>query len=85
MADLLLDIKIEPLDEGGYLALCDDLPGLLAEGRTFSETMEIAGDVARKLIELYIEKNIPLPDKILKQINLKPKIQKFKMPVAITL
>ena len=29
----------------------DDLPGLVAQGRTVSETIEIARDVARKLIE----------------------------------
>ena len=51
MADLMIDIKIEPLEEGGYLALSDDLPGLLAEGRSYQEALEIAHDVTRKIIE----------------------------------
>ena len=68
MADIVIDINIEPNEEGGFLALSDDLPGLLAEGRTYSEAQEIAQDVARKLIESYIEHNDPLPEKIQGQI-----------------
>lgn len=69
MCDIMINIKIEELDEGGYLALSDDLPGLLAEGRTFQEAMEIAQDVARKLIESYIEHNDTFPKKIQSQLN----------------
>jgi predicted RNase H-like HicB family nuclease len=53
--EILLTIQIEPLEEGGYLATSDDLQGLVAQGRTIAETMEIAQDVARKLIEAHIE------------------------------
>lgn len=85
MADIMIDIKIEPLEEGGYLALSDDLPGLLAEGRTYQETLEIAQDVARKLIESYIEHNDPLPYIIQNQLNKIRKTIKFKIPVAVAL
>lgn len=44
-------IKIEQLPEGLYLATSEELPGLVAQGRTVAETLEIARDVARKLIE----------------------------------
>ncbi|MBC6480183.1 MAG: type II toxin-antitoxin system HicB family antitoxin [Hormoscilla sp. GM7CHS1pb] len=47
----LLNIQIEKLPEGVYLATSEDLPGLVAQGRTITETLEIAQDVARKLIE----------------------------------
>lgn len=47
----VLNIKIEKLPEGVYLATSDEIQGLVAQGRTFSETLEIARDVARKLIE----------------------------------
>jgi len=47
----LMTIKIEPLEEGGYLATSEVLPGFLAQGRSIAETIEIAQDVARKLIE----------------------------------
>lgn len=45
-------IHIERLPEGVYLATSDDVPGLVAQGRTIAETLEIARDVAKKLIEL---------------------------------
>jgi len=47
----VIDIHIEKLPEGVYLATSDTLQGLVAQGRTIQETLEIARDVARKLIE----------------------------------
>ncbi|KAF0107462.1 MAG: hypothetical protein FD146_1940 [Anaerolineaceae bacterium] len=44
-------INIARLPEGVYLATSDDVQGLVAQGRTVYETVEIARDVARKLIE----------------------------------
>ncbi|MCL5991219.1 MAG: type II toxin-antitoxin system HicB family antitoxin [Bacteroidetes bacterium] len=85
MSDIIIDIKIEPLEEGGYLALSDDLPGFLAEGRSYQETLEIAQDVAKKLIESYIEHGDKLPIKIQNQINMKQKSVKFKIPITIAL
>ena len=61
MTEALLTLHIEELPEGGFLATSDDLPGLVAQGRTVAETMEIAQDVARKLIESYMEHGDPLP------------------------
>ena len=61
MPEYIVSIKIEKLEEGAYLATSDVLPGLVAEGRTIAETMEIAQDVARKIIESYIDHGDPLP------------------------
>lgn len=47
----LVKIHIEKLPEGVYLATSNDLQGLIAQGRTVPETLEIAHDVARKLLE----------------------------------
>ncbi|OGI43787.1 MAG: DUF1902 domain-containing protein [Candidatus Muproteobacteria bacterium RBG_16_64_11] len=47
----MVNIHIEKLPEGVYLATCEDIPGLVAQGRTVAETLEIARDLARKLIE----------------------------------
>ncbi len=55
MPEVLLNLKIEKLEEGGYLATSEELQGLVAQGRTMAETLEIAQDVARKLIESYQE------------------------------
>ena len=62
--EIFLDLKLEPLDEGGYLATSRDIPGLVAQGRTAAEALEIARDVARKLNESYNEHEDPLPKKI---------------------
>jgi predicted RNase H-like HicB family nuclease len=61
MREILLSVHIEALPEGGYLATSDDLPGLVAQGRTIAETLEIAQDVARKLVESYRERGDELP------------------------
>jgi predicted RNase H-like HicB family nuclease len=55
--ELAIDIRIEELPEGLYLATSDDLPGLVAQGRTVAETLEIARDVAKKLIEARRERD----------------------------
>lgn len=61
MTERLIRLHIEKLPEGVYLATSNDMPGLLAQGRTVAETIEIAQDVARKLIESYVEHGDPLP------------------------
>lgn len=47
----IIQLHIEKLPEGVYLATSDEVQGLVAQGRTIQETIEIARDVARKLIE----------------------------------
>ena len=49
--ELAIRIRVEELPEGVFLATSDELAGLVAQGRTVAETLEIARDVARKLIE----------------------------------
>lgn len=49
--ELALQIHVKQLPEGLFLATSDELPGLVAQGRTVAETLEIARDVARRLIE----------------------------------
>lgn len=46
-----IDLHIEKLPEGLYLATCDSIQGLVAQGRTIAETVEIARDLAKKLLE----------------------------------
>ena len=47
----IINVHIEQLPEGVYLATSEEVPGLVAQGRTITETLEIARDVAKKLIE----------------------------------
>jgi predicted RNase H-like HicB family nuclease len=44
-------LAIERLPEGVYLATSDDIPGLVAQGHSVSEVLEIAAHVALKLTE----------------------------------
>ena len=46
-----IKIQIEKLPEGVYLATSNQIQGLIAQGRTISETIEIARDLAKKLLE----------------------------------
>lgn len=49
-------LHIQKLPEGFYLATSDDVPGLVAQGRTVAETIEIARDVTKKLLEAPAER-----------------------------
>jgi predicted RNase H-like HicB family nuclease len=68
-----IKIHIQKLPEGLYLATSEDIQGLVAQGRTITETLEIARDVVKKLLEA--------------QSNGKSKIQKlddnFDYPLVI--
>ena len=59
VSERIVRIHIEKLPEGVYLATSDDVQGLVAQGRTIAETVEIARDVARKLLEA--QEDIRLP------------------------
>jgi len=53
----MIQLHIEKLPEGRYLATSDEVQGLVAQGRTIQETLEIARDVAKKLIEARSDSN----------------------------
>jgi predicted RNase H-like HicB family nuclease len=52
-----IQLHIEKLPEGGYPATSDAVQGLVAQGSTIQETLEIARDVAKKLIEARSDSN----------------------------
>ena len=54
----MIQLHIEKLPEGRYLATSDEVQGLVAQGRTIQETLEIARDVAKKLIEARSDSNV---------------------------
>src|SRR5204863_9888040 len=82
--EFVLELDVEPLDEGGYLATSRVLPGLVAQGRTVAETFEIAQDVARKLIESHIEHGDPLPPRIRAALRRTAKRAKVSIPIAVS-
>jgi len=46
-----VNLEIVKLPEGVYLATSDNIQGLVVQGNSITETIEIARDVAKKLIE----------------------------------
>lgn len=70
----MIHLHIEKLPEGVYLATSDEIQGLVAQGRTITETIEIARDVARLLLE---EQNLPPSD------TQSDKLDKFDYPLII--
>ena len=73
--EVVLNIRLQALDEGGFLATSADLSGLGVQGRTRIETMELAQANARILLEVYLSEKLPLP----------PALRRvFKRPAAQT-
>ncbi len=65
MDEVAIRIHIEPLEEGGFVATSSDVPGLVAEGRSIVEAVEIAQGLARKIAESCLEHGDPLPPALL--------------------
>ncbi len=61
VGEATIRLHIEPLDEGGYVATSLDVPGLVAEGRSITEAVEIAQGLTRKIVESCLEHGDPLP------------------------
>ncbi len=48
----IIQLQIEKLPEDLYLATSEDIQGLVAMGHSVQETLEVARDVARQLLEV---------------------------------
>jgi antitoxin HicB len=59
--EVAIRVRVESLKGGRYLGTSADVPGLVAEGRSLSETVEIAQSLARKIVESCREHGDPLP------------------------
>lgn len=73
----IVNLHIERLPEGVYLATADEIPGLVAQGRTITETLEIARDVGKKLIEARAERE--------PQSTFQPVADTFDYPLVMSL
>jgi len=76
LAEWLVNFQLKRLPEGSYLATCESIPGLVAQGRTVTETLEIARDVAKKLHEARLERGEP-------EVAA-PLAQSFELPVVLS-
>ena len=72
----IINIHIERLPEGYYLATSEDVQGLVAQGRTVNETLEIARDVARRLLEAQSQRKTSPP--------LKPVRKSFNLQLVVS-
>ncbi|HYN22852.1 MAG TPA: type II toxin-antitoxin system HicB family antitoxin [Thermoanaerobaculia bacterium] len=56
-----ITLELEKLPEGPYLGTSPDLPGLVVQGDSVEEVIQLAPDVAHDLIAVIIETNQQLP------------------------
>jgi predicted RNase H-like HicB family nuclease len=59
-----LQVEVEPLEDGRFLATAPALRGCLAEGDSIADALENIEDVARLIIELCIREGLPLPPEL---------------------
>lgn len=71
----IINIHIEKLPEGVWLATSNDVPGLVAQGWTVTETLEIARHITRKIIEAKAERS--------DEIRLKTLGEAFDYPLIV--
>ncbi len=53
-----ITLEIEKLPKGYYVATSKDVQGLVAQAKTFEKTVEIAEDVAKKLLRAQKSGNV---------------------------
>jgi predicted RNase H-like HicB family nuclease len=82
-SEVVLNLKIEALAEGGFLATSADLPGLVIQGRTRSEAIELAQTNARILLESYLSENLPLPPALKRMLKRKSKTINVSLPITV--
>ncbi|MBE0543689.1 MAG: type II toxin-antitoxin system HicB family antitoxin [Verrucomicrobia bacterium] len=80
---IVLNLKVEALDEGGFLATSSDLPALVVQGRTRAEVMELAQANARILMEVYLSENLPLPVALRRVFKRKNRVFNLPLPVSL--
>lgn len=73
-------LHITALAQGGYVATSRDVPGLVAEGRSITEAVELAQGLTRKIIESCVEHGDPLPPAFRKSRRVP---REFVVPVGV--
>ncbi len=81
--EIVLNVKVEALREGGFLATSNELPGLVVQGRTRTEALELAQANARILMEVYLAEKLPLPRILRRAFKRKSRTIQMPLPVSI--
>jgi len=79
--EIAIRVRVERLKGRRYLGTSPDVPGLVAEGRSVAETVEIAQGLARKIVESCLEHGDPLP-RVFR--NKHRPSQEFRVPVSVS-
>jgi len=59
-----ITLEIQKLEEGPYLGTSPELPGLIVQGATPEEVVDLAPDIARALIAVMLETGQELPSSV---------------------
>jgi len=82
MCEATIRLRIEPLQEGGFVATSPDVPGLVAEGRSLTETVQLAQSITRELVEFYLDRGHDLPPALAKMVSANEPIE-LTIPVGV--
>jgi predicted RNase H-like HicB family nuclease len=80
MSEHRYTVLFEPAEEGGYVATCPALPGLVTEGDTLDEAREMAKDAIRGYLESLQKDGLPIPEDV--KLNADP--VKEELEVALS-
>jgi len=79
--EVAIRVRVERLKDGRYVGTSPDVSGLVAEGRSVAEAVEIAQGLARKIVESCIEHGDPLP-RVFRSTHRSS--QEFRVPVSVS-
>jgi predicted RNase H-like HicB family nuclease len=79
--EIAIRVRVERLKDGRYLGTSPDVPGLVAEGRSVAEAVEIAQGLAREIVESCLEHGDPLP-RVFR--NKQRPNQEYRVPVSVS-
>jgi predicted RNase H-like HicB family nuclease len=79
MTELRYTVLFEPAEEGGFVATCPALPGLVTEGDTLEEAREMVKDAIRGYLKSLATDGLPAP----KDIKLREEPVKEEIEVAV--
>jgi predicted RNase H-like HicB family nuclease len=72
-----ITLEIRTLEEGPCLGTSPELPGLVVQGTSPEEVVDLAPDIARDLIEAMIETGAALPS------GLRPLTPPIRVPLVV--
>jgi predicted RNase H-like HicB family nuclease len=55
-------VILEPDEDGGYVAACPSLPGVVTEGETVEEALAMAKDAIAGYLESLRKDGLPIPE-----------------------